>query len=170
MFVGVPVWNNLHWEITHICFDIASCETACTVFVFSLTFVAYYIGSFCESMKNEILKNSFRFVPYQPLRQLFTSEIDSSSSSNRPNQFRSIFFHVGLHLRGIEQPHSRMPTEQGGTTSVENVNARSGVPLPTPLPSCQTPCDYDAEFTRMESWMDENPEFIQDYFNRFGRF
>ncbi|XP_055601122.1 dual 3',5'-cyclic-AMP and -GMP phosphodiesterase 11 isoform X2 [Uranotaenia lowii] len=25
---------------------------------------------------------------------------------------------------------------------------------------------YDAEFARMESWMDENPEFVQDYFIR----
>lgn len=79
---------------------------------------------------------------------------------------------VGLHLRSIEQPHSRMPTEQGGTTSVENVNARSGVPLPSPLqlPSCQTTCEYDAEYSRMEAWMDENPEFIQDYFIRLAHF
>lgn len=25
---------------------------------------------------------------------------------------------------------------------------------------------YDAEFSRMESWLDENPEFMQDYFIR----
>lgn len=120
-------------------------------------------------MKNLILKNSFRFVLCQQLRQLLYFRLLSKLAAAVALSILIHFFHTGLHLRGIEQPHSRMPTEQGGTTSVENVNARSGVPLPTPLSSCQTPCEYDAEFTRMESWMDENPEFIQDYFNRFGQ-
>lgn len=77
---------------------------------------------------------------------------------------------TGLHLRSIEQPHSRMRSEQGDTTSADLANSRSGVPLPPPIPSCQTSCDYDAEYSRMESWMDENPEFIQDYFIRYVNF
>lgn len=78
---------------------------------------------------------------------------------------------LGLHLRSIDQTHNEMPTEQGGTTTtVENVNVRSGVPLPTTplLSTCQPPHEYDPEYARMESWMDENPEFIQDYFTRWG--
>lgn len=72
-------------------------------------------------------------------------------------------------MRSIDQTHNEMPTEQGGTTTtVENVNVRSGVPLPTTplLSTCQPPHEYDPEYARMESWMDENPEFIQDYFTR----
>lgn len=60
-----------------------------------------------------------------------------------------------------------MPVEQGGTAGLDNVGSRSGVPLPLSLPSCQPTYEYDAEFSRMESWMDENPDFIQDYFIRF---
>ena len=77
------------------------------------------------------------------------------------------FIFAGLHLRSIEEPHNRMPAEKGGTAGIDNVVSRTGVPLPLSLPSCQTPSyEYDAEFSRMESWMDENPEFIQDYFLR----
>ncbi|XP_058124704.1 dual 3',5'-cyclic-AMP and -GMP phosphodiesterase 11-like [Anopheles coustani] len=31
---------------------------------------------------------------------------------------------------------------------------------------CSGATGYDAEFARMESWLDENPEFVQDYFIR----
>lgn len=55
-----------------------------------------------------------------------------------------------------------MPAEQGGTTGLDNLGSRSGVPLPT----CQQTPPYDAEYSRMESWMDENQEFVQDYFLR----
>lgn len=58
-----------------------------------------------------------------------------------------------------------MPAEQGGTAGLDHSGSRSGVPLPLSItPSQQQP--YDAEYSRMESWMDENPEFIQDYFIR----
>uniref|UniRef100_A0A182MGZ5 GAF domain-containing protein n=1 Tax=Anopheles culicifacies TaxID=139723 RepID=A0A182MGZ5_9DIPT len=143
-----------------------------------------------------------------------------------------------LHLRSIEEPQSRMPTEQGGTVGLDaTLGSRAGVPLPLQLPphsnlhhhhpqhnlhhshhhanssssssshhahstsnhhhhhhhhhhhqqqqtGTQTGSSatgaqggtpqqgggsgigYDAEFARMESWLDENPEFVQDYFIR----
>lgn len=73
---------------------------------------------------------------------------------------------IGLHLRSIEEPQNRMPAEQGGTANVDNIVSRSVVPLQ--MPNCQTPYEYDAEYCRMESWLDENPEFVQDYFIRYG--
>ncbi|XP_054083448.1 dual 3',5'-cyclic-AMP and -GMP phosphodiesterase 11 isoform X2 [Zeugodacus cucurbitae] len=87
---------------------------------------------------------------------------------------------------------SRMPTaEQGGTgcVSFENANAlnqRTGVPLQLQQTTQNqyhhqqqqqqqqnphtmqhtTQKGYDAEQARMEAWMDENQEFVQDYFIR----
>ncbi|XP_052867591.1 dual 3',5'-cyclic-AMP and -GMP phosphodiesterase 11 isoform X2 [Anopheles cruzii] len=100
----------------------------------------------------------------------------------------------GLHLRSIEEPQNRMPTEQGGTAGGldTTLGSRSGVPLPLPPHtthhyhghhnhhhlyhgstgvasgngSVGASGTYDAEFARMESWLDENPEFVQDYFIR----
>lgn len=74
------------------------------------------------------------------------------------------FIIAGLHLRSIEEPNkNRMPAEQGGTERCnDNIGSRSVVLLPT----CQTSYEYDAEFSRIESWLDENPEFVQDYFIR----
>lgn len=70
---------------------------------------------------------------------------------------------VGLHLRSIEEPNkNRMPAEQGGTERIDNIGTRSVVLLPP----CQTSYEYDPEFSRIESWLDENPEFVQDYFIR----
>lgn len=78
--------------------------------------------------------------------------------------WRCIF--AGLHLRSIEEPNkNRMPAEQGGTERCnDNIGSRSVVLLPT----CQTSYEYDAEYSRIESWLDENPEFVQDYFIRYG--
>lgn len=45
-----------------------------------------------------------------------------------------------------------------------NLGSRSSVPLPLQLPANQN--NYDAEYNRMESWLDENTEFVQDYFIR----
>lgn len=73
---------------------------------------------------------------------------------------------TGLHLRSIEEPYNRMPVEQGGTPGNDNIVSRCGVPLPLSIPPCQPSYEYDPELARMESWMDENPEFIQDYFIR----
>jgi dual 3',5'-cyclic-AMP and -GMP phosphodiesterase 11 len=56
-----------------------------------------------------------------------------------------------------------MPAEQGGTLGFENnLGCRTSVPL---QPS-QNQVNYDVEFARMESWLDENPQFAQDYFIR----
>lgn len=56
-----------------------------------------------------------------------------------------------------------MPVEQGGTERIDNIGARSVVLLP----SCETtPYEYGAEYSRIESWLDENPIFVQDYFIR----
>lgn len=61
-----------------------------------------------------------------------------------------------------------MPAEQGGTLGFDNnLGCKSSVPLPLQLPSSNHhQVSYDAEFARMESWLDENQEFVQDYFIR----
>lgn len=71
----------------------------------------------------------------------------------------------GLQLRCIEEPNkNRMPAEQGGTERIDNNIGSRSVVL---LPSCDTPeYEYDAEYSRIESWLDENPNFVQDYFIR----
>ena len=44
-------------------------------------------------------------------------------------------YFAGLHLRSIEEPQSRMPTEQGGTVGLDaTLGSRAGVPLPLQLP------------------------------------
>lgn len=58
-----------------------------------------------------------------------------------------------------------MPAEQGGPVGLDNSGSLSGVPLPIPIPP-STQNNYDVEYNRMESWLDENPEFAQDYFIR----
>lgn len=70
---------------------------------------------------------------------------------------------VGLPLRSIE-PQIKMTVEQGGSGSCDN---RSGVLLQTntSIPS-HYDGNYDAESARMEAWMDENSEFVHDYFLR----
>jgi hypothetical protein len=78
------------------------------------------------------------------------------------------FLFSGLHLRSIEEPQTKMPAEQGGTLGLENnLGSYNSVPLPLQLPT--TNQSYDAEYSRMESWLDENPEFVQDYFIRLVR-
>ncbi|XP_058450116.1 dual 3',5'-cyclic-AMP and -GMP phosphodiesterase 11-like isoform X3 [Malaya genurostris] len=130
---------------------------------------------------------------------------------------------LGLHLRSIEEPQSRMPAEQGGTVGLDaSLGSCSGVPLPLqlqpasqqsgpnstsggglnhhplglsnhhhlhhlhhhhqhlhhlgnssgssgggpPVTGTSSSGGYDAEYARMEAWLDENPEFVQDYFIR----
>lgn len=71
----------------------------------------------------------------------------------------------GLQLRCIEEPNkNRMPAEQGVTERIDNNIGSRSVVL---LPSCDTPqYEYGAEYSRIESWLDENPNFVQDYFIR----
>lgn len=110
-----------------------------------------------------ILENQFLF--FSLLSIVFTFTKNKYLIRNGINF--CIFRFAGLHLRSIEEPHNRMPAEQGGTTGLDNTGSRTGVPLPLSLPSNQQPSyELDAECSRMESWMDENPEFIQDYFIR----
>ncbi|XP_037960082.1 dual 3',5'-cyclic-AMP and -GMP phosphodiesterase 11 isoform X2 [Teleopsis dalmanni] len=81
----------------------------------------------------------------------------------------------GLHLRSIEEPsaqptQNRMTAEQGGTgfgSETSLLGSRTGVPLPLQNAHPLSPQKgYDAEYARMEAWMDENQEFVQDYFIR----
>uniref|UniRef100_A0A1A9W0L3 Phosphodiesterase n=1 Tax=Glossina brevipalpis TaxID=37001 RepID=A0A1A9W0L3_9MUSC len=73
---------------------------------------------------------------------------------------------------------NRMPTKLGGTGYGSEHSSHAGVPLTTyqqqqlqqhqqqilhPLTPQKV---YDAEYARMEAWMDENQEFVQDYFIR----
>lgn len=55
-----------------------------------------------------------------------------------------------------------MPAAEGGTNLGLEHN-RSGVPLPLQIGSNH---HYDAEYARMEAWLDENQEFAQNYFMR----
>lgn len=57
-----------------------------------------------------------------------------------------------------------MPAAEGANLGLEN--NRSGVPLPLQLGSNHLQNHYDAEYARMESWLDENQEFAQNYFMR----
>lgn len=59
------------------------------------------------------------------------------------------FYFSGLHLRSSEE--SRMPAE--------GLGAESG------LHRLHRHC-YDPEYSRMEAWLDEHPDFVQDYFLR----
>lgn len=79
---------------------------------------------------------------------------------------------LGLHLRSFEEPlsNTRMPVEQGGTAGhchEHYLGSRSSVPLPLHLPPTTQQSPYGGEYAKMEAWMDENPEFVQDYFIRF---
>lgn len=58
-----------------------------------------------------------------------------------------------------------MPAVEGGT-NLGLEHTRSGVPSPLQLTSNHHQSHYDAEYSRMESWLDENPEFAQNYFVR----
>lgn len=59
-----------------------------------------------------------------------------------------------------------MPGEQGGTGfGYDNTGSRTSVPLQLQMPPSAQQF-YDAEYARMEAWMDEHPEFVQDYFLR----
>lgn len=58
-----------------------------------------------------------------------------------------------------------MPAAEGGT-HLGLENNRSGIPLPHQLTSNHHQNHYDAEYARMESWLDENQEFAQNYFMR----
>ncbi|XP_076752726.1 dual 3',5'-cyclic-AMP and -GMP phosphodiesterase 11 isoform X3 [Xylocopa sonorina] len=82
---------------------------------------------------------------------------------------------VGLHLRSIEEP--RMTAE----TAAPCVQGMQGVQTPMAgqgtLQQMQdgkttggyyssTSAVYDAEYARMEAWLDEHPDFVNDYFLR----
>ncbi|KZC08932.1 Dual 3',5'-cyclic-AMP and -GMP phosphodiesterase 11 [Dufourea novaeangliae] len=83
---------------------------------------------------------------------------------------------VGLHLRSIEEP--RMTAETAapcvqGVQGVQSVMAGQGT-----LQQVQdgkstgggyyssTSAMYDPEYARMEAWLDEHPDFVNDYFLR----
>lgn len=71
---------------------------------------------------------------------------------------------AGLRLRNVDES-AGMTAEQGGSTDVVSAG-----PLPAPANSNATPLPhhrrYDQEHARMEAWLDENPDFVQDYFMR----
>lgn len=58
------------------------------------------------------------------------------------------FIFSGLHVRNNEE--SRMPTEGVGVDSgIHRIHR-----------------NYNQEYAHMEAWLDEHPEFVQDYFVR----
>lgn len=59
-----------------------------------------------------------------------------------------------------------MPAAEGGTNLGLEHN-RAGVPLPLQIGSNHHQSShFDAEYARMEAWLDENQEFAQNYFMR----
>jgi dual 3',5'-cyclic-AMP and -GMP phosphodiesterase 11 len=71
-------------------------------------------------------------------------------------------------LRSIEEPQNRMPAVEGTTLGLENNNIRSGGhhSHTNSNNSNHHQNHYDAEYARMESWLDEHQEFAQEYFIR----
>ncbi|XP_017876579.2 dual 3',5'-cyclic-AMP and -GMP phosphodiesterase 11 isoform X8 [Ceratina calcarata] len=83
------------------------------------------------------------------------------------------YFLLGLHLRSIEEP--RMTAE----TAAPCVQGLQGVQTPMAGQTLQqmqdgksggyyssTSAVYDPEYARMEAWLDEHPDFVNDYFLR----
>ena len=64
----------------------------------------------------------------------------------------NIFLSTGLHLRSVEEP--RMTAETAPTTVAPPSGDAGGKYY------------YDPEYARMEAWLDEHPDFAQDYFLR----
>ncbi|KAJ8943673.1 hypothetical protein NQ318_015161 [Aromia moschata] len=62
----------------------------------------------------------------------------------------------GLHLRGGDE--GRMPAD-GGTPGSESAHR-----LPRHNHSGHGGHCYDPEYAKMEAWLDEHPDFVQDYF------
>ena len=68
---------------------------------------------------------------------------------------KGIFYVTGLHLRSFEEP--RMTAETApSTVAPPGVEAGSKYQY------------YDPEYARMEAWLDEHPDFVQDYFLRYS--
>lgn len=63
--------------------------------------------------------------------------------------------HHHHHHHVHHQHHLGSSGNSGGTSGAGAMSVSAG-----------TNASYDAEFARMESWLDENPEFMQDYFIR----
>ncbi|KAG5674252.1 hypothetical protein PVAND_004232 [Polypedilum vanderplanki] len=87
-----------------------------------------------------------------------------STSCRYKKNKKPVSFLPGLHLRSIEEPQNRMPTLEGHHTNLGlennniNNNSSSG--------GARTSNHYDAEYARMEAWLDEHQEFAQEYFIR----
>lgn len=86
---------------------------------------------------------------------------------------------AGLHLRSIEEP--RMTAETAAPCVQGIQGAQSGVVSQNMLQQVQdgnggsggsgvyyssTSTAYDPEYARMEAWLDEHPDFVNDYFLR----
>lgn len=83
---------------------------------------------------------------------------------------------AGLHLRSIEEP--RMTAETAAPCVQGIQGAQSGVASQNMLQQVQdgnggsgvyyssTSTAYDPEYARMEAWLDEHPDFVNDYFLR----
>jgi hypothetical protein len=64
-----------------------------------------------------------------------------------------VFVVAGLHLRTFEEPRMTAETAPG---SVAPPGGDAGSKYQY----------YDPEYARMEAWLDEHPDFVQDYFLR----
>ena len=83
---------------------------------------------------------------------------------------------VGLHLRSIEEPRMTAETAapcvqgmQGVQTAMAGQGALQQVQdgKSTGGYYSSTSAVYDPEYARMEAWLDEHPDFVNDYFLRF---
>jgi len=88
---------------------------------------------------------------------------------------------AGLHLRSIEEP--RMTAETAAPCVQGIQGGQSGMASQSMLQQVQdgnggssgggahysstsTSTAYDPEYARMEAWLDEHPDFVNDYFLR----
>lgn len=116
-----------------------------------------YIGLHLRSIEEPASRNSSRSG----------SEESKFVGSQHPGQSSSC---LPIHNSNLVLGKGGGSGSGGGGVATEVVIA--GSPSTTEL---QLPCNnpgispsksYDAEYARMESWMDENQEFVQDYFMR----
>lgn len=73
---------------------------------------------------------------------------------------------IGLHLRSTEEPTSRM-TAEGTVVSTPPSQQQQQQGSETGAHRHFHRHCYDPEYSRMEAWLDEHPDFVQDYFLRY---
>lgn len=117
-----------------------------------------FIGLHLRSIGEPTANNSLHPAPDE-----HASVGAQSSNPQQPAQTLANNCSPGLGKGGSV---SGMPTEvssSGGQSTNEQFHQQNN---PMSCSSISSSKPYDAEYARMEAWMDENQEFVQDYFMR----